>query len=560
MKISKIIDELTELKEYIGDKELEACTANAAMTGVNVMYLNDEGGWTSTSLEGEKAKAELKTTMSDQEALDKIKVKVLHLDVCEASDDPDLVARADVEVTTDTSFMSINGIDLRYNNATGNYSIVEPKSLSGVCMNELIRIAVTNAVVAHYEQIKHSDEMLEKLATATSLDRKEYGDILPAISAHFDRDDMDIADCLEECMLKLKAACAYINHLEKSQLRVTKKSQLRVTKVDVTPCTMKDDPSRLADVIAVINDGLVIRGIRLYAAHPATSTTFGKDGVYLSYPELVGSKIYPAAYPIQPTSDGNLHSQLLDKVIERYKSMSVARTLSLSWNNILQPGNKYLVKFRPSGHPHVSMLSNLVNNSAICECVMENDQPDVKNTDGTPYIPGKALIVKYTITPDMTLKKVPYYAIPECEWGKSIDLAAPTRDGLLYLKPCELTKNMTEKSSTSCTEAQPERPVSFIDHTPVEAKEPTMEHSVYSRVEADKYMDWQANRIKQLEEALRRERDRFKPNGWPKAFTEMFDTDIKSVVNDGLTKIETACATALDKFCRQMDSSAYDEQ
>lgn len=550
MKISKIIDELTELTEYIGNKDLEGCTVDA-MTGVNVMY-QDEGGWTSTSLEGEKAKAELKATMSDQGTLDKIKVKVLHLDFCEASNDPDLVARADVEVTTDTSFMSINGIDLRYNNATGNYSIVEPKSLSGVCMNELIRIAVTNAVVDRYEHIKHSDEMLEKLATATSLDRKEYGDILPAISAHFDRDDMDCADCLEECKLKLKAARAYINHLENAQLRVTK--------VDVTPCTMKDDPSRLADVVAVINDGLVIRGIRLYAAHPSMSTMVGKDGVYLSYPELVGSNIYPAAYPTQPADDGNLQSQLLGKVIERYNAMSVARTLSLSWNNILQPGNKYLVKFRPSGHPHVSMLSNLVNNSAICECVMENDQPDVKNADGTPYIPEKALIVKYTITPDMTLKDVPYYAIPECEWGQSIDLAAPTRDGLLYLKPCELTKNITEKPSTRCTEAQPERPVSFIDHTPVEAKAPTMEHSVYSRIDADKYMDWQANRIRQLEEALRQERDRFQPNGWSKAFTEMFESRITSAVNDGLAKIESACVTALDKFCGQMDSSAYDKQ
>lgn len=320
MKISKIIDELTELKEYIGDRDLEGCTADA-MSGVNVMY-QDEGGWTSTSLEGEKAKAELKATMSDQGTLDKIKVKVLHLDFCEASNDPDLVARADVEVTTDTSFMSITGIDLRYNDATGNYSIVEPKSLSGVCMNELIRIAVTNAVVDRYEQIKHSDEMLEKLATATSIDRKEYDEFLTVISAHFDRDDTDIGDCLEECKLKLKAACAYINHLENAQLRVTK--------VDVAPCFMKDDPSRLADVVAVINDGLVIRGIRLYAAAPAMSPMFGKDGVYLSYPELVGSKIYPAAYPIQPTSDGNLQSQLLDKVIERYKSMSVARTLSLS--------------------------------------------------------------------------------------------------------------------------------------------------------------------------------------------------------------------------------------
>jgi DNA-binding protein YbaB len=553
MKLSKIIDELTELKEYIGDKDLEACTANDAMTGVNIMYLNDEGGWTSTSLEGEKAKAELKATMGDQESHDKIKVKVLHLDFCDGSNDPDLVAMADVEVMNDTSVLAVNRLGLRYNDTTREYSIVAPKTLSGgVGMNEFTCRAVTSAVAARYEQIKHSDEMLEKLATATSIDRKEYGEILPAISAHFDRDDMDCPDCLEECQLQLKAAYAYINYLENAQLRVTK--------VDVVPCSMKDDPSRLADVVAVINDGLVIRGIRLYAAAPAMSPMFGKDGVYLSYPELVGSKIYPAAYPIQPTSDGNLQSQLLDKVIERYKSMSVARTLSLSWNNILQAGNKYLVKFRPSGHPHVSMLRNLVNNSAICECVMENDQPDVKNADGTPYIPEKALIVKYTITPDMTLKDVPYYAIPECEWGQSIDLAAPTRDGLLYLKPCELTKNMTENTSTCCIEAQPERPVSFIDHTPVEAKEPTMEHSVYSRLEADKYMDWQANRIKQLEEALRQERDRFQPSGWSKAFTEMFESSITSAVNDGLAKIETACVSALDKFCRQMDPSAYDGQ
>lgn len=212
MKISKIIDELTELTEYIGNKDLEGCTVDA-MTGVNVMY-QDEGGWTSTSLEGEKTKAELKATMRDQETLDKIKVKVLHLDFCEASDDPDLVARADVEATTDTSFMSINGIDLRYNNATGNYSIVEPKSLSGVCMNELIRIAVTNAVVDRYEHIKHSDELLEKLSTATSIDRKEYGEILPAITAHFDIDNMDVHDCLKKCRLELKAAYAYIKHLE----------------------------------------------------------------------------------------------------------------------------------------------------------------------------------------------------------------------------------------------------------------------------------------------------------------------------------------------------------
>lgn len=336
MKISTIIDELTELTEYIGNKDLEGCTVDA-MTGVNVMY-QDEGGWTSTSLEGEKAKAELKSTMSDQGTLDKIKVKVVHLDFCEASNDTELVARADVEVTNDTSLWAINGIGLRYNDTTGNYSIVEPTTSSGVRLNGLIHTAVTNAVVARYEQIKHSDEMLEKLDTATSIDRKEYDEILPVISAHFDRDDMDIGDCLEECKLKLKAACSYINHLENSQLRVTK--------VDVEPCSME----------------------------------------------------------------------------------------------------------------------------------------------------------------------------------------------------------------------QPERPVSFIDHTPVEAKEPSMEHSVYSRLDADKYMDWQANRIRQLEEELRQERDRVQPNGWSKAFTEMFESSITSAVNDGLAKIETACVNALDKFCRQMDPSAYDKQ
>ena len=69
MKISEIINELTELKEYIGDKELEACIANAVTTGVNVMYKNDDGGITSTSLEGEKMVKLSKETTSDQEAL-----------------------------------------------------------------------------------------------------------------------------------------------------------------------------------------------------------------------------------------------------------------------------------------------------------------------------------------------------------------------------------------------------------------------------------------------------------------------------------------------------------
>ena len=154
MKISEIINELTELKEYIGDKDLEACIANAATTGVNVMYQNDDGGITSTSLEGEKLDRQMKATMSDQDALDEIKVRVLDLALCEASNDPDLVARVDVEVMNDTSFLRINGLDLRYNVATETYSVVEPKTPSGVCLNRLARIAVINAVVAHYEQTK----------------------------------------------------------------------------------------------------------------------------------------------------------------------------------------------------------------------------------------------------------------------------------------------------------------------------------------------------------------------------------------------------------------------
>lgn len=73
MKISKIIDELIELKEYIGDQDLEACIANESTNGVNVMYMNNEGGITSTSLEGEKLARQFKATISDQDALDKIK-------------------------------------------------------------------------------------------------------------------------------------------------------------------------------------------------------------------------------------------------------------------------------------------------------------------------------------------------------------------------------------------------------------------------------------------------------------------------------------------------------
>lgn len=70
MKISEIINELTELQQYIGDKELEACIANDTTAGVNVMYQNNDGGITSTSLEGEKIARQMKETMSDQDALD----------------------------------------------------------------------------------------------------------------------------------------------------------------------------------------------------------------------------------------------------------------------------------------------------------------------------------------------------------------------------------------------------------------------------------------------------------------------------------------------------------
>lgn len=66
MKISEIINELTELQQYIGDKELDACIANAATAGVNVMYKNDDGGITSTSLEGEKMASLIKEATGDQ--------------------------------------------------------------------------------------------------------------------------------------------------------------------------------------------------------------------------------------------------------------------------------------------------------------------------------------------------------------------------------------------------------------------------------------------------------------------------------------------------------------
>lgn len=166
MKISEIINELTELKEYIGDKDLEACIANDTTAGVNVMYANDDGGITSTSLEGEKMARQMKATMNDPDIIAEFNVKILHLDFCDGSDDPELVAMADVEVTNDTQpwFLAINGLGLRYNDTTREYSIVAPKSPSGVCINELTQRAVTSAVVAHYESIKHSDEILKTRA------------------------------------------------------------------------------------------------------------------------------------------------------------------------------------------------------------------------------------------------------------------------------------------------------------------------------------------------------------------------------------------------------------
>ena len=67
MKISEIINELTELKELIGDKELEACMTNSTMTCVNVMYRNDDNSTTSTSLKGEKLKAKTLENMAKQQ-------------------------------------------------------------------------------------------------------------------------------------------------------------------------------------------------------------------------------------------------------------------------------------------------------------------------------------------------------------------------------------------------------------------------------------------------------------------------------------------------------------
>lgn len=59
MKISEIINELTELKEIIGDRDLTICSA-IENEGVNVVYTSDDGSIVSTSLEGEKIKTKLK--------------------------------------------------------------------------------------------------------------------------------------------------------------------------------------------------------------------------------------------------------------------------------------------------------------------------------------------------------------------------------------------------------------------------------------------------------------------------------------------------------------------
>lgn len=61
MKISKIIDELNQIKEYIGDKDLTLCSS-IENQGVNVVYTDDDGSIVSTSLEGEIIKDELKKT------------------------------------------------------------------------------------------------------------------------------------------------------------------------------------------------------------------------------------------------------------------------------------------------------------------------------------------------------------------------------------------------------------------------------------------------------------------------------------------------------------------
>ena len=156
MKISKIIEELTELKEIIGDREVEGCMANSAVTSVNILYLNDEGGFTSTCLEGEKLKAKMNVAMNDLEPLNEIKVKILRFVRCKTSNDLDLVATAIVEVTDGTSFLGVKDIGLMHNGIPGKFGIFELSS-SGMHLNETCRIAVTNALTKCYTQTERSD-------------------------------------------------------------------------------------------------------------------------------------------------------------------------------------------------------------------------------------------------------------------------------------------------------------------------------------------------------------------------------------------------------------------
>ena len=154
--------------------------------------------------------------MKNSTIIDEFNVKVLHLDLCEGSDDPDIVARVDVEVTNDTSFLGINGIDLMYNEANGTYSIVEPKTPYGAGLNGLTRRAVLNAAVARYEQIigknpKHvwtefvSDELKDKLFKLKSDNGMVPLGTVDEIVQLFVNDIEKIGNALEKEREKLKS-------------------------------------------------------------------------------------------------------------------------------------------------------------------------------------------------------------------------------------------------------------------------------------------------------------------------------------------------------------------
>lgn len=57
-----------------------------------------------------------------------------------------------------------------------------------------------------------------------------------------------------------------------------------------------------------------------------------------------------------------------------------------------------------------------------------------------------------------------------------------------------------------------------------------------------------ANYLKNAQVPVTKDKDQVK-----QAFTELYETSIKSTVDESLAKIETAWVTALDKFCQQMD-------